>query len=69
MTYFGGSKYTSLPKGSSRGGISLFYNFLYDKSILKKTNSMLAWEDLNASFSKEEWSKALQNVYSATKMY
>lgn len=44
------------------------YHFLYNKFILKKTNSILTWErDLNTSFSDEQWSKALQHAYSATK--
>lgn len=56
-------------KGNHRGGISFFfYNFLNDKSIFVKTNSIFAWEkDLGEAFSENQWQKALQYIHSATK--
>lgn len=55
-------------RDSRKGGISLFYNFLNNKFILVKTNSMLAWErDFATSYTEEQWHKALQHTHSAIK--
>lgn len=46
----------------------MFYNFLNDKSLFVKTNSLLAWESyLGTSYTNEQWHKALRHTHSATK--
>lgn len=49
-------------------GISLFYNFLNQKSELSKIPSMKTWElDLMSSYSIEQWQNSLKITYVCTK--
>lgn len=49
-------------------GISLFYNFLHQKSTFTKTLSMKTWErDLMAPYTPDQLKFAITSIYQATK--
>lgn len=49
-------------------GVSLFYNFINQKSIYIKAPSMKTWElDLMSSFTPKQWQSSLTSTYTASK--
>lgn len=53
---------------SKTKGISLFYKMLNNKEVFTKTSNIIAWErEIGASYTSDQWQKALRETYVVTK--